>query len=65
MDIKTFNKIVKDEKIKTADEILIKVDVQDEDGSWRKVVVPVETYNITRNGEFQLSCCVWNPKAEN
>lgn len=61
MTLKDFQKIVKNEKIGAADELFIKVSIQNADGSWRTAVVPVEAYYVSKDGKFQLGCCVWNP----
>lgn len=64
MTLKDFNSIVKDEKIKASADIKIKLSIQRSDGTWYNEVVPVESYNVQRDGAFQLSCCVWNPDVE-
>lgn len=61
MTVKQINSIVKGEKIKNTDEVFIKVNVQNSDGSWRVVVVPIENYRINQTNGFQLECTVWDP----
>lgn len=62
MTLKDFQKAVKNEKIGANDEVVIKVSIQNADGSWRIEVVPVEAYYVSsKDGKMHLGCCVWNP----
>lgn len=64
MTLKGFNKIVKTEKIGGDDEIFAKISIQNADGTWKTVIVPIESYYITKDGKFQLGCCVYHPDVE-
>lgn len=64
MNVKDFNSIVKTEKIKGTDDISIRISVQDADGNWKIMVVPIEGYHITSKNGFMLSCSLWHPDAE-
>lgn len=61
MTLKGLNNIVKTEKIGKDDEIFVKVNIQDADGKWRNEIVPIESYYISKDGKFQLGCCVYHP----
>lgn len=50
MNVKMFNKIVKDEKLKNDHQILIKVSYVDKDGNHKFKVVESEGYNISAEG---------------
>ena len=61
MTIKQLNSVIKGEKIKAVEDISIKVNIQNPDGTWRIVVVPIENYRINQTNGFQLECTVWDP----
>lgn len=64
MNVRDFKATVKDENVKDADEIVIRISVQQNDGTWVTEIVPVEAYYVKRDGKIQLGCCLWNPNCE-
>ena len=55
MNVKMFNKIVKDEKLKNNDQILIKISYVDKDGSHKTKVVESEGYS-TNSDSITIGC---------
>lgn len=55
MNVKMFNKIVKDEKLKNDSQIKIKISYTDKDGSYKNKVVETEGYKITPEG-IEIGC---------
>lgn len=64
MTIKGLKDTVKVEKLKESTELFIRVSIQNDDGTWRTEVVPIETYHTKADGSLQLGCAVWNPNCE-